>query len=87
MIGLRETSCTRCSHREVCSFKDEFLRALEAVNEVTVNRPAKEENNVSFIKLCDIPWIKPVELICQHYQKCQPVNRNLSKEDSRESNL
>lgn len=37
--------------------------------------------------LCDIPWIKPVELICQHYHKKQPTLRNVCKEDSRESNF
>ena len=87
MIGLRETLCTRCSHREVCLFKDEFLRASEAVNEVRVDRPTKGKNAISFIKICDIPWIKPVELICEHYQEKQPTFRNACKEDSCESNL
>ena len=79
MIELREPLCTRCSHREVCIFKDEFLRALEAVNEVRVDRPTKEKNAISFIKICDIPWIKPVELICEHYREKQPTFRNARK--------
>lgn len=27
--GVRETICTRCEHREVCVYKDKYLRYLE----------------------------------------------------------
>lgn len=75
MTEVKETLCTHCAHREVCSFKDEFLRAIEAVNEVSVGRPSKEPNVVGYIKLRDIKWIKPVELVCTHYYKDVPQTR------------
>lgn len=27
--GVRETSCTRCEHREVCVYKDKYLQYLK----------------------------------------------------------
>lgn len=62
----RETLCRNCSHQEVCSFKDEFLNAREAVNNVSVQRPS-DGDEICYIQLCDIPWIKPVGLVCSHY--------------------
>lgn len=67
--GVRETPCTSCSHREVCSFKDEFLSAMKAVNEVLVGLPSKDPTVACTIKLREITWIKPVELTCNHYKK------------------
>lgn len=37
--GVKETQCTRCGHREVCSLKTEFLEAQKAIDEVYVSRP------------------------------------------------
>lgn len=69
MTGIRETPCTHCIHREVCSFKDEFLSAMKAVNEVSVSLPSKETSVGCCISLRDIKWIKPVELVCTYYYK------------------
>lgn len=67
--GVRETLCTSCSHKEVCSFKDEFLSAIKAIDEVLVGLPSKDPNVGCMIKLRDITWIKPAELMCIHYNK------------------
>lgn len=32
-FGVKETQCTRCGHREVCSLKTEFLEAQKAIDE------------------------------------------------------
>lgn len=75
MTGVRETLCTQCSHREVCSNKEEFLSAMQAVNEVSVGLPSKDPNIGSYINLRDIKWIKPVELVCIHYIQQVPTTR------------
>lgn len=36
MFGVKETCCTRCSHRDVCQYKEEYLAAQHAVDEVSV---------------------------------------------------
>lgn len=73
MTGTIETLCTRCSHREVCSFKDEFLSAIKAINEVSIGLSSKDPNVGCVIMLRDITWIKPVELVCTHYEKKNEV--------------
>lgn len=55
MFGVKETRCTRCSHRDVCQYKSEYLAAQTAVDEVSVRRPSKDDESISSIRLHDIP--------------------------------
>lgn len=32
--GVKETMCTRCDHRNVCKFKEDYLKALELVKDI-----------------------------------------------------
>ena len=57
-----ETQCTRCIHREVCSFKNDFLKAQESVHKTVVSL-----HDCTEINLCDIPFIYLVELQCKYY--------------------
>ena len=69
MFGVKETCCTRCSHKDVCQYKEEYLAAQHAVDEVGVHLPTKDENSTRLIRLRDISWIEPVELKCRHFQQ------------------
>jgi len=62
MTTCEETACTNCSHRKVCKFKDEFLKAHAAVNDVTVHL---DEGRM--IRLRDIEFIPTVILRCSYY--------------------
>lgn len=37
-VGTKETLCTRCAHREVCTYKQDYLDILKAVDNATVTR-------------------------------------------------
>lgn len=65
--GVKETQCACCSHREVCSLKQEFLAAQEAIDEAVLHRERKDYGPVSMIRIRDIKYIEPVELRCKHY--------------------
>nr|DAP19057.1 MAG TPA: hypothetical protein [Caudoviricetes sp.] len=65
--GVKETLCARCSHREVCSLKAEFLAAQEAIDEAILHRERRDDGAVSMIRIRDIKYIEPVELCCRHY--------------------
>ena len=75
MFGVKETCCTRCSHKDVCQYKEEYLAAQHAADEVSVHLPTKDENSARLIRLRDIPWIEPVELKCRHFQQNTGVAR------------
>ena len=69
MFGVKETCCTRCSHKDVCQYKEEYLAAQHAVDEVSVHLPTKDENSARMIRLRDISWIEPTELKCRHFRQ------------------
>lgn len=71
---VKETQCTRCGHREVCSLKTEFLEAQKAIDEVYVSRPCEDGKKVGMIRVRDIKYIEPVELRCKHYIPSIGVN-------------
>lgn len=62
MSTAKESLCTRCAHREVCSLKEQFLIVQEAIDTVMIGFSDK-----SIVYIRDIPWIKPIELKCIHY--------------------
>lgn len=66
-LGVKETQCTRCGHREVCSLKTEFLEAQKAIDEVYISRPCEDGKKVGMIRIRDIKYIEPVELCCKHF--------------------
>lgn len=72
--GVKETQCTRCGHREVCSLKTEFLEAQKAIDEVYVSRPCEDGKKVGMIRIRDIKYIEPVELHCKHHIPDTGVN-------------
>lgn len=41
-FGVKETQCTRCGHREVCSLKTEFLEAQKAIDEAYISHPSED---------------------------------------------
>lgn len=57
--------CNSCQHASVCKFKDEYMDALQAVTNATVNKEAGD-GKISFKYIRDIPWVEP-SLVCKHY--------------------
>lgn len=72
--GVKETQCTHCIHREVCSLKAEFLEAQKAIDEVYLNQPCEDGKKVAMIRIRDIKYIEPVELHCIYYISKTGVN-------------
>lgn len=73
--GVKETACTHCLHREVCSKKDIFLKAQKAADELYITFDAGKDA-CGIQKLVDIDWISPIELTCKHRIRDVPNVRN-----------
>lgn len=70
----KETRCTHCEHLPVCSLKEQFLAAQQAVDSLQVSLGDRTIQN-----LCNFDWIKPVELECVHF------SRKITKRDAYQS--
>lgn len=68
MTGTKETQCTNCIHREVCIHKMDFLAAQKAVDFLEY-----EHAKGGTVRLCDIPFIYPIELKCKHFYQATVV--------------
>lgn len=62
----KETMCTTCIHQDICSVKKKFLDAQKAVDGLIVYDELPT-GPLGQVKLRDIGFIKPVELVCIHY--------------------
>ncbi len=71
-----ETQCTHCDHLQVCSFKGQFLKAQNAVNEVTV---CVGDRGIKYLR--DFDWIKRVKLECKHFAAKRPTPRDISEQN------
>lgn len=66
--GVRETSCTKCEHREVCAYKDTYLQYLKAFEHFhngysdDVSFIGKDDPKCNFFKKKD--EAHPREFIC-----------------------
>lgn len=64
--GVRETPCTHCVHRTVCKHKDDFLKAIQAVNEATVHE--REDNRMKMTKVVNIDCVSDISITCRYHQ-------------------
>ena len=55
--------CLSCDHREVCRLSEEFVRAQNAVNNVTVPLGSGR-----MMELRNFHYIEPVQLKCKHWK-------------------
>ena len=62
----KETMCTTCIHQDICSVKEKFLDAQKVVDGLVVYDKLPD-GKLGQVKLRDIGFIKPVELVCIHY--------------------
>ncbi len=75
-IGCEETQCTHCGHLQVCSFKEQFLKAQKAVNEVTVG---VGDRGIKYLR--DFDWIKRVKLECKYFVAKRQTTLDTSAEN------
>ena len=69
--GVRETSCTRCAHREVCMYKNDYLNALKAVTGATISE-LSSDGKMSVKKVESFDFISRIDVICR-YLKEEPT--------------
>lgn len=64
--SLKETACTGCIHREVCTYKYDYLKIIEAVNNAEVHSTAPDGRH-SFKKVSLYDFIEDINVLCKYY--------------------
>ena len=73
---IKEVSCTRCLHQEVCKYKQDFLDIYNAVSNSMVNRPCEDGKKVKTTPITNFDCLGGIQIECRYYQM-QAINPRL----------
>lgn len=73
--GVKETLCTRCAHREVCVYKQDYLDILKAVENATVTRDTLN-GEISLKKVIHYDFIGEISVKCKYHQNWTETYRS-----------
>ena len=74
--AIKEVSCTRCLHQEVCKYKQDFLDICNAVSSSMVNRPCEDGKKVETTPITNFDFLGGIQIECRYYQM-QAINPRL----------
>lgn len=74
--AIKEVSCTRCLHQEVCRYKPDFLDVCNAVSSSMLNRPCEDGKKVEMTPITNLDWLVGIQIECRYYQ-AQAINPRL----------
>lgn len=66
--ALAEPLCTICSHRDVCSYKETYMKILNSISNAVVKQPCTDEKKVQFKKINDFDFIESISVTCHYYK-------------------
>ena len=62
---VKETLCTRCAHREVCIYKQDYIDILKAVENATVIQDTSD--GITSKKVTQYDFISGISVGCKYY--------------------
>ncbi len=68
-VGVKEALCTRCAHREVCIYKQDFLDIIKAVKNASVIRDTPD-GKITSKQVIYYDFISEIFIGCKYYQNC-----------------
>ena len=78
--AIKEVSCTKCLHQEVCRYKPGFLDICNAVSSSIVNRPCEDGKKVEMTPITNFDFLGGIQIECRYYQ-AQVINPRLFNSD------
>ena len=74
--AIKEVSCTRCLHQEVCRHKQDFLDICNAVSSSMINRPCEDGKKVETTPITNFDFLGGIRIECRYYQ-APAINQRL----------
>lgn len=62
--AVRETFCTTCTHRDVCKYKENYLKVCEVVFNTQVNEFSEDGHGITSIPLSNFECIGSIFVTC-----------------------
>ena len=72
---VKETLCTHCAHREVCTHKQDYLDILKAVENATVTRDTSD-GKITSKKVIHCDFISGISVGCKYHQNWTETYRS-----------
>ena len=72
-IGSKETLCSRCIHKVVCAYSNDYLSILKAVSEARIPQPGSNGDGSDYKKVIDFDFIGDISVSCRYYQNVNNV--------------
>ena len=74
--AIKEVSCTRCIHQEVCRYKPDFLDICNVVSSSIINRPCEDGKKVEMTPITNFDFLGGIRIECRYYQ-APAINQRL----------
>ena len=72
-LGTKETDCTKCAHRNVCKYKDDYLDILSAISNADIVQH-HSDGTVSTKKITSFDFVYKPSIICKHCKCDSPIS-------------
>ena len=79
--GVKETLCTRCAHREVCAYKQDYLDILKAIENAKVVKDTPD-GKITSKKVSCYDFIGNISVTCKYYQNWTETYRSRDAVDA-----
>lgn len=66
--GVKETLCTRCTHCEVCAYKQNYLDILNVVENATITIDTPD-GKITSKKVINYDFVSDISIGCKYYIK------------------
>lgn len=73
--GTKETQCTRCLHKDVCIYKQDFLDICNAVFGAEVHKSCDDVKKVMMKKIVNFECLGDIQITCRFYIQNKPAFR------------
>ena len=77
-MSNNETACTSCAHKDVCKYKESYLKVCDAASNINVILKDHYEGSVRgrIIPAANFDCVEYIEVHCKHYEKASDIIRS-----------
>lgn len=77
-MSNNETACTSCAHKDVCKYKEGYLKVCDAASNINVTLKDHCEDGVRarIIPVANFDCVEYIEVRCKHYERASDIVRS-----------